>query len=404
MSNGKGGFIGQDGLNAPDQATDVAGTAGNASVSVAFTAPSDVGASAITGYRVTDSTGAFGASGTSSPVNVTGLTNGTSYTFNVWAINPFGYSSPSDASGGVTPSIPYGIINGGFISSGAVNNISRFVFTTTGNASDFGDLTTTSYQSGACASNTRGLRGGGQTTGTGSSDVNTIDYVTIASAGDATDYGDLVATTRYGVACSNSTRGLFWGGRLGTGATSNVIQYVTISSTGNATDFGDMLANDYSGGAVASPTRGVHITGSLADTMQYVTIATTGNATDFGNIVFGDDFNPGGVTASSNSTRGVFSGFLQKPIWTTSNVIQYITIASTGDSSDFGDLTVARNYGASATGGDRAVFISGQSSGSSFTNTIDYVTVTSTGNATDFGDLPYSTYSPSASSAAHGGL
>ena len=265
MAKRTGGFIGQDGINAPDPATEVTGTAGNSQVDVSFTSPSDVGGAAITEYRVTDSTGAHTTSGSASPITVSGLTNGTSYTFNVWAINPFGWSTASDASGSFTPSIPYGIINGGFISTGAVNNISRFVFTTTGNPSDFGDLTTNSYQSGACASSTRGLRGGGQTTGSGNSDVNTIDYVTIASASNATDYGDLVATTRYGVGCSNSTRGLFWAGRNGSGTTSNVIQYVTIASTGNANDFGDMLANDYYGGAVASPTRGVHITGNAGD-------------------------------------------------------------------------------------------------------------------------------------------
>ena len=48
MSNGRGGFIGQDGLNAPDSPTGVTGTAGDQQVSVAFTAPTDVGGSAIT--------------------------------------------------------------------------------------------------------------------------------------------------------------------------------------------------------------------------------------------------------------------------------------------------------------------------------------------------------------------
>lgn len=108
MSNGRGGFIGQDGLNAPDSPTGVSGTAGSGSVSVAFTAPTDVGGSAITGYRVQDGTNAHGASGSSSPVTVTGLTNGTSYTFKVWAINAFGYSAPSDASAAVTPATPPG--------------------------------------------------------------------------------------------------------------------------------------------------------------------------------------------------------------------------------------------------------------------------------------------------------
>ena len=52
MAKGKGGFIGQDGLNAPDEPTGVSGASGDAQVEVSFTAPSDVGGSAITGYRV----------------------------------------------------------------------------------------------------------------------------------------------------------------------------------------------------------------------------------------------------------------------------------------------------------------------------------------------------------------
>lgn len=104
MAKGRGGFIGHDGLNAPDKPTGVSATAGNAQATVSFTAPTNVGGSAVTGYRVTDSTGAFGASGSSSPITVTGLTNGTSYTFNVYAINAFGLSLSSDASSSVTPS------------------------------------------------------------------------------------------------------------------------------------------------------------------------------------------------------------------------------------------------------------------------------------------------------------
>ncbi len=106
MSKGRGGFIGQNGLNAPDSPTDVSSSAGDSQATVTFTAPSDVGGSEITGFRVQDGTNAHGASGSSSPITVTGLSNGTSYTFNVWAINAFGYSAPSDASGSVTPALP----------------------------------------------------------------------------------------------------------------------------------------------------------------------------------------------------------------------------------------------------------------------------------------------------------
>jgi len=137
MSNGKGGFIGQDGLNAPDEPTGVVATGGIASVSVAFTAPSDVGASAITSFRA--QVAGIGTSGTSSPLVVTGLTNGTAYTANVWAINAFGTSSPSDASASFTPNIGFR----GLIAGGANGNVISFItIATSGSDTDFGDLST----------------------------------------------------------------------------------------------------------------------------------------------------------------------------------------------------------------------------------------------------------------------
>ena len=122
MAKRGGGFIGQDGINAPDPATGVSGTAGTEQVTVSFTAPSDVGGATITGYRVQSNDG-IGASGSASPIIVTGLTNGTSYTFNVWAINPFGWSSPSDASASVAPLAPQiGLFAGYFSGSAASTN------------------------------------------------------------------------------------------------------------------------------------------------------------------------------------------------------------------------------------------------------------------------------------------
>ena len=87
----------------------------------------------------------------------------------------------------------------------------------------------------------RGLFGGGP----GSLDV--IDYVTIASTGDATDFGNL-SVGRWALAgCSSSTRGLFGGGY--TTVAVDTIDYVTIASTGNATDFGNLsVAREYLAG------------------------------------------------------------------------------------------------------------------------------------------------------------
>jgi hypothetical protein len=91
----------------PAAPTSVVATAGNAQASVAFTAPSVTGGSAITGYTVTSNPGGFIGTGTSSPIIVSGLTNGTAYTFTVIATNAVGNSPASSASTSVTPaSVP----------------------------------------------------------------------------------------------------------------------------------------------------------------------------------------------------------------------------------------------------------------------------------------------------------
>jgi len=79
-------------------------TKGNAQATVTFTAPASNGGSVITGYTVTSSPGGITHIGTTSPIIVTGLTNGTAYTFTVFATNANGNSSPSSASNSVTPS------------------------------------------------------------------------------------------------------------------------------------------------------------------------------------------------------------------------------------------------------------------------------------------------------------
>jgi uncharacterized protein (TIGR02145 family) len=87
----------------PGAPTNPVATVGNAQASVAFTAPTSNGGSAITGYTVTSSPGGFTASGASSPLTVTGLTNGIAYTFTVVATNALGDSVASTASAPVVP-------------------------------------------------------------------------------------------------------------------------------------------------------------------------------------------------------------------------------------------------------------------------------------------------------------
>jgi uncharacterized protein (TIGR02145 family) len=81
-------------------------TAGNAQATVTFTAPVSNGGSAITGYTATSSPGGFTGTSTASPITVTGLTNGTAYSFTVTATNANGTGPASSASNSVTPSLP----------------------------------------------------------------------------------------------------------------------------------------------------------------------------------------------------------------------------------------------------------------------------------------------------------
>jgi hypothetical protein len=89
---------------APGAPTGVTARAGNANAVVSFTPPSFTGGSPISGYTVVSSPGGLTATGTGSPLTVTGLTNGTAYTFTVTAANAGGPGPASGPSAAVTPS------------------------------------------------------------------------------------------------------------------------------------------------------------------------------------------------------------------------------------------------------------------------------------------------------------
>ncbi|WP_164821465.1 S-layer homology domain-containing protein [Paenibacillus koleovorans] len=93
-------------LTVPGVPTGVSATAGDGYASVSFTAPASTGGTPVTGYTVTVSPGGRTVSGTSSPIRVDGLSNGTSYTFTVAAVNGQGSSTASAPSNSVTPSAP----------------------------------------------------------------------------------------------------------------------------------------------------------------------------------------------------------------------------------------------------------------------------------------------------------
>ena len=153
----RGSFIGgQDNLSVPDAPTIGAATAGDGQVSVAFTGPSDVGDDPITlyGASATDGTNVIGATNSASPVTITGLTNGTSYTARVWAINDYGNGPLSEATDSFSPALARALFTG----MDSASRIDFITVTSTGNASDFGDVYTgTTQYSSAAGSDTRGI-------------------------------------------------------------------------------------------------------------------------------------------------------------------------------------------------------------------------------------------------------
>ena len=270
-----------------------------------------------------------------------------------------------------------------------------------GNTTKFGDLTTATADVQGGSSSTRGLFGAGG--GSGSPGfVNTIEYVTIATTANVTDFGDLNETTFQGAALANDTRYVYGGGTTPT--VKDVMDYVTIATTGNATDFGNLTAARFGLTAFSSPTRGIYAGGAtptIVNTIDYITIASAGNATDFGDVTSEDTRNPMGA---SSSTRGVIAGGQTNAPSNGTDAIDYITIATTGNTTDFGNLTDGRRRGSGLSNSIRGVFTGGYDP--AVKNTIDYITIASTGNAQDFGDYSGASIHRLGTSASdsHGGL
>ena len=289
-----------------------------------------------------------------------------------------------------------GLMAGGYPSTDVIQYVT---IDTLGNAQDFGNLAAGNYGLGACASRTRGLFLGGQDPAVS----DRIQFVTIASTGNTQDFGDLTVARRYLAACSNSTRGVAFGGGIGPGApqAKDEIDYVTIASTGDAQNFGDLTGAYYAPSGCSSSIRGISFGGRAGSTyyniINYFTIPSTGNALDYGDLATTNAFS----VATSNSTRGLVFGGLNNP--TNVNTIQFVTIASMGNAQDFGDLPAGRRGKAASASATRAIS-SGGYDGSDYTDAIEFVTIPTTGNAIDFGNLTNSIESHASCSNGHGGL
>ena len=284
-----------------------------------------------------------------------------------------------------------------------VNTIDYNTIEIQSNSVDFGDLVAATSRPGAVSDRTRYVNMGGSDPGT----LNTIQFVSVSSTGNTSDFGDISASNvaRAGYSANDRTRGVFGGG--GTPQNTNVLHYITIQSTGNSIDYGDLTSEpgQYRMGNVASTTRGL-LMGLYApggdshanhNTIEFITIATLGNSVDFGDLTS----TASNTASSSNSVRAIRLGK-----WPTNDMIDFVTIATLGDAIDFGDLAASVYDTTSAANSTRILQISGNGPVAPVyvTNTITFVEIATTGNSKDFGDVTQARRGLMSNSNGHGGL
>ena len=292
-----------------------------------------------------------------------------------------------------------GLHGGGAAST--INTIQYITISTQGNAIDFGDFPQRQYLTAATSSRTRGVWMGGYTNSPSSTYINSIQAVEMLSTGNGFDFGDLTQTAGYNGITGNQTRAIRLGGTAPVNPSTNVMDYVTIATTGDAVDYGDISDGGRTSTNINSPIRGVfnvgsNTSGTPPSNLDYVTIPTLGNSRNFGELTIATQE----IFGASNAVRGMLAGGYIHPA--NINNIQYLTIATQGNSSDFGDLVAAMRVSAGTSSPTRAVWFGGLTP--STVNTIQFVQIATTGDAVDFGDTVEGVYEGGACSTGHGGL
>jgi len=300
-----------------------------------------------------------------------------------------------------------GVVMGGYISGSDSTNVLEFVtISTLGNAQDFGDLVIKRHYQGGAASRTRGFSIGGESPGQPNG-VASIDTFVFASIGNATDYGDLTQAADFIISFSDATRAVSNLGNIGGTNKQNVLEYFNMASTGSAVDFGDMLYYNYNGCTTQSSIRGFFIGGQspagsphYTDAITAITTSTTGSHVDWGDLLKDRSNIPAGF---GNSTRGFCAGGADQPYTGDFNTIQFFSVVTSGNATDFGDLNTNFEFICGTSDTTRGLITQGQTGGSP-NNIIEFITMSTSGNATDFGDITTGRYGGKAVSNAHGGL
>lgn len=344
-------------------------TAGDTQASITFTAPASSGGSSITGYTVTASPGGATGTGAASPITVTGLTNGVSYTFTVTATNSSGTGPASGASNSITPASPQTIT---FSNPGAQNFGTAPTLSAT---SDSGlTVTFTSSTTGVCTVTSGGA-------------------LTFLSAGTCTINADQAGDSSYlaatQVSRSFTVNAVVPGApTIGTATAGNTQASVTFSapaSNGGASITGYTVTSSPGGITATGAASPIVVTGLTNGTAYTFTVtatnsAGTGSASSASNSATPNNNLPGaptGVSASGSNAQAS---------------ITFTPPAHIGGSAISSYTVTASPGGATASGTASPIIVTGLTNGVAYT-----FTVVATNS---YGDGPASTPSAAATPAA----
>ena len=236
-------------------------------------------------------------------------------------------------------------------SSDYMNNIDYFSIATLGDAQDFGDLSIEKSKLVVMSSAQRGVAAGGHggsaNHGGAGQFVTAMEYFSFGTPSNTTSFGSLTTGTHDAAGGSNGTRGIYAGGDAAGGTTPTaVIQYITIDTTSNSSSFGNLTNATHMFSSTNDDTYLGFLEGytevgnsfAYRDVNTWVTMDTLGNSTNTGEL-FPYGHGNGGKGIVSDRTYGVvFGGNQESPGTSWNNEIRYLTIATKSDGSDFGDV------------------------------------------------------------------
>ena len=301
----------------PGVPTSVSATAGNAQAVVSFTVPAYAGKGGTVSYTATSSPGNFTASGNSSPLTVTGLSNGTSYTFTVRASVGGVNGNASSASAGVTPVVPLAV-TGGTLTSDATYYYRTFTSTNNLNISQNSIMVDILMVGGGGS----GARGGGVTSqgtdggGGGAGQVRLISSTTLNTGVYLATVGGGGTGPTYAGSGNNGTQTAFNGevalpGNTGlnvnypnpNGGTSGSGQIGGIANSSSGGGGGGQSSPGNSGGGTLGGTGSSYSAGNGGNGTS--TYSTWGSVTSTGQNVSGTYYYGGGGGGATYYNSGI---------------------------------------------------------------------------------------------------